>query len=161
MITGERGAAIGRLSLAVPEGWEDRSTVTLVGPVRDGLAQNIVITRERLCDAMGLGAYSQGYVARVGEQVPVQQTAELEHVTIAGRRGHVRRLAWSAPDGDSVIAIRQLVGLFVDGDDAYAIVATGVEADEEALEPAFRAALASLAIDGGRTNDETITRDEA
>ncbi len=140
-------AAIGRLSLRVPAGWEDRTTMTLVGPSRDGFAQNIVVTRERLCDGMGLGAYSLGYVARLREQVPVRELAGVEHVTIGGRRGHVRQLAWTASDGDGVVSIRQLVGVVVDGADAYAVVATGTEDDAEAIEPVFREALGSILLD--------------
>ncbi len=140
-------SAIGRLSLAVPAEWEDRTTVTLIGPSRDGFAQNMVVTRERLCAGMGLGAYSQGYVARLREQVAVHELVGVEHVNIAGRNGHVRRLAWTVPDGDSTVAIHQLVGIVVDGEEAYALVATATEDDAAQLEPAFRSAIGSITLE--------------
>lgn len=145
-MTDDPGAVLGRLSLSVPPEWEDRTTVTLVGPSRDGFAQNIVVTRERLCAGMGLGAYSQGYVSRLREQVALRELGGVEHVTIAGRRGHVRRLGWDVVDGDETVSIHQLVGFVVDGSDAYALVATVTEEDAAAIEPVFRSAIGSITL---------------
>lgn len=161
-MTDDPAAVLGRLSLAVPAEWEDRTTVTLVGPSRDGFAQNIVVTRERLCAGMGLGAYSQGYVARLREQVAVDELEAVEHVTIAGRRGHVRRLGWEVMDGDDTVSIHQLVGMVVDGADAYALVATGTREDAAAIEPVFRAAIESMTLEGAaeRTDAPAADSDE-
>lgn len=145
-MTDDPEAVLGRLSLTVPPDWEDRTTVTLVGPSRDGFAQNIVVTRERLCAGMGLGAYSQGYVSRLREQVALRELGGVEHVTIAGRRGHVRRLGWDVVDGDETVSIHQLVGVVVDGSDAYALVATVKAEDAAAMEPVFRSAIESITL---------------
>ena len=41
--------------LPLPAGWSDRTAVTLVAPAAaDGSVPNLVITREALCDGMGL-----------------------------------------------------------------------------------------------------------
>ena len=58
----------GGFSLPVPAGWDDRTVPTLTGPTVDGVATNIVVTRERLCDHMGLGAFAAGWVARLREE---------------------------------------------------------------------------------------------
>ncbi len=104
------------------------------------MTPNVVVTREQLCDNIGLGAFSDGWVARLGDQVPVQQVAPVEHVRIDGRRAHLRIVSWSAAG----LEITQMVGLVVDGTDAYAVVGTASTYAFPSLADALRAAICGL-----------------
>lgn len=132
--------ATDRFTLPLPEGWTDRTAVTITGPEESGVTPNVVVTREALCANMGLGAFSEGWVARLADEVPVRQLGGVEHVRIDGRRAHVRVVSWRAAGLD----ITQIVGLVVDGGDAYAVVGTASTDAFPALEPAFRSAITGL-----------------
>jgi hypothetical protein len=121
-------------ALPLPDGWEDRTVVTIAGPDDQGFAPNIVVTRERLCDHMGLGAFSQGWLARLRDEVPVAETESVEHTEIAGVPAQIRRVSWQAAG----LRLEQLAALFVIGDDGWGIVATATDWRFAELEPLFR-----------------------
>ena len=137
-----QSAGTGSYTLPLPSGWEDRTAVTITGPVDDGVQANVVVTRESLCDHMGLGAFAEGWVARLSDQVPVTEIGEVEHVRIDGRRGQIRTVGWQAAGLD----ITQLVGLVTDGEDAYAIVCTASADAFGGLEEAFRGTIAGFRL---------------
>lgn len=117
--------------------------LTVTGPTEGEATPSLVVTREALCAQMGLGAYSSGWLARLREQIPVEELTAVEHVQIAGRRGHLRQLAWSAA-GSSIV---QFVGLVTAGEDGYAVVCSGPADRAAALEPVFRSLIADLRLD--------------
>lgn len=130
-------------ALPLPEGWADRTVVTLAGPADEfGYAPNIVVTRERLCDHMGLGGFSEGWQALLDDQVPVTLLAPVEHTEIAGRRANVRTVAWSAAG----VSLAQIAFLFVDGELGYAIVGTCTEERFAEYEPVFRQVAAGFQL---------------
>jgi hypothetical protein len=128
----------------LPAGWLDRTVVTITGPGDDGYAPNIVVTREALCDHMGLGAFSSGWVNRLAEEVPVEELRGVEHVTLAGRRAHLRVVGWGAVG----LRLRQIAALSVIGEEGWAIVGTATEWQFEELEQQFRALLERFTIAG-------------
>lgn len=132
----------GGFSVSVPTGWEDRTVATMTGPAVDGVATNIVVTRERLCDHMGLGAFASGWVQRLREELPVRELRPPRQAEVAGVRAQVRTLGW-AGDGVSVV---QLVALFVAGDDGYAVVGTAAERALAELDEGFRVAVDGLRL---------------
>ena len=85
-------------SVTIPRipGWEDRTVLTLVGPATEGAQPNVVVTRERLCDNMGLGGFSSGWVQKLADQVPVQEKKDIEHIEISGAPAHLRVVEWEA-----------------------------------------------------------------
>jgi hypothetical protein len=96
-------------ALPVPEGWVDRTVVTLTGPEVDGFASNIVVTAEPLCDGLGLGGFASGWVSRIAEHVAVRELRRAEHVQIAGEPGQVRTIGWA----EAGVAISQRAALVV------------------------------------------------
>lgn len=108
----------------------------------DGFAENIVVTREALCDHMGLGGFAQGWVNRLAEQVPVEELRPVEQLEVAGRRAQLRTVGWQAAGLD----ITQLAALFIDGEDAFAVVGTCAAPDLDTFERAFREVLAGIAL---------------
>lgn len=135
-------ATAGSVSVPRPAGWEDRTVVTLVGPEVDGAQPNVVVTREALCDSMGLGGFSTGWVQKLADQVPVQETRPVEHIEISGQPGHLRLVEWEAAG----LRLRQLVGLTIVGRDAYAVVCTVPSSAFEALEPELRRLIEGVRI---------------
>ncbi len=82
------------VALALPDGWSDRTVLTLVGPEVDGFAPNVVVTRERLCDHMGLGGFASGWVNKLRDQIPVAEIRPVETIVIAGERAQLRVVGW-------------------------------------------------------------------
>ena len=135
----------GPVTIPVIPGWEDRTVLTMVGPNTEGAQPNVVVTREALCDHMGLGGFSSGWVQKLADQVPVRETRDVEHIEISGAPAHLRLLEWEAAG----LRLRQLVGLTTIGDNGYAIVCTVPSAQFDELEPALRAVIDGTRIDGG------------
>jgi hypothetical protein len=130
-------------ALPLPEGWADRTVVTLAGPAdADGYAPNIVVTREALCDHMGLGGFSQGWQALLADQVPVTPLAPVEHTEIAGRPANVRIVSWAAAG----VRLTQIAFLFVDHEIGYAVVGTCTADRFGEFEPLFRSAAAGFQL---------------
>ncbi len=137
-MTGE--VAIDRYSLPLPEGWTDRTAVTITGPELSGVTANVVVTREGLCRNMGLGGFADGWLRQLHDEVPVEEVGAVEHLRIDGRRAQVRTVSWRAAGLD----IQQIVGLVVDHGEGYALVGTASREAFPALEEAFRAAIAGF-----------------
>ncbi len=135
----------GAVALPLPDGWEDRTVATLAGPAENGIAPNVVVTRERLCDHLGLGAFADGWVARLRDEVPVTVLRPAEHLEVDGRRAQLRAVSWQAAG----LSIAQLAALVVAGDHGYAIVGTAAAASLPAFEPVFREVLAGVRLAGG------------
>ena len=56
--------------LPLPAGWSDRTAVTIAAPGgADGYVPNLVITREALCDGMGLAGFADGHANLMRDQV--------------------------------------------------------------------------------------------
>jgi hypothetical protein len=129
-------------ALPLPEGWADRTVVTLAGPDDEGYAPNIVVTRETLCDHMGLGGFSQGWQTMLAEQVPVTPLRPVEHTEIAGRPANVRIVSWAAAG----LRLTQIAFLFIDNEVGYAVVGTCTDDRFAELEPVFRSVAAGFQL---------------
>ena len=120
--------------LPVPDGWADRTVVTLTGPDDGGFAPNIVLTAEPLCDHMGLGAFASGWLSRLAEHVSVREIRAVEHTHVAAEAAQVRTIGWA----DAGVGIAQLAALVLHDEVGYAIVATGLEETLDELDAVFR-----------------------
>lgn len=143
----EAGAGVvgtAAFTLPIPDGWIDRTVVTITGHADDGFAPNIVVTTETLCDSMGLGGFSAGWLNRLAEEVPVTEERAVEHLDVAGQRAHLRVVSWHAAG----LRLRQIAALLVSGDAAYAIVGTATEWSFDELERSFRALLDGFRLAG-------------
>lgn len=132
----------GPISLPRIAGWEDRTVLTLVGPMIDGAQPNVVVTREPLCANLGLGGFSTGWVQKLADQVPVSETRPVEHIEISGSPAHLRLVEWEAAG----LRLRQLVGLTTIAGDGYAVVCTVPSSAFDELEPDLRALIEGVRI---------------
>jgi hypothetical protein len=126
----------------MPEGWADRTVITITGPGDDVYAPNIVITRETLCDNMGLGGYASGWLNRLATEVPVAELRPVEYAELGGRRAQIRVVGWAAVG----LRLQQIAALMVVGVEGWAIVGTATEWQFEELEVRFREVLDRLEI---------------
>jgi len=135
--------------LPLPAGWSDRTAVTLAAPAAaDGSVPNLVITREALCQGMGLAGFADGHANLMRDQVGSYELLSNGWETLDGQRALVRMVRFEV--GDS--ALVQLQAFFVRDGLGYAICGTATEQSFPEAEPAFREALDGLrfaAIDDG------------
>jgi hypothetical protein len=139
----EREVRAGAVCLPLPPGWEDRTVLTIAGPAVSGVSPNVIVTRETLCDNMGLGGFASGWLDRLADELPVRERRPVEHTHVAGQRAQVRCVEWAAA-GTAVV---QLVALFCAGGSGYAAVCTAPTDAFEAMEPGFRELLAGLRVE--------------
>ena len=74
----------------IPDGWVDRSTVTLVGPASGGFAANIVVTREPVAPGSTPAAYGRAELESLIQgfddlSVDHEETTELRGRTVFRR----------------------------------------------------------------------------
>jgi hypothetical protein len=140
--TQARGAGY---TVPVPAGWVDRSVTTLTAPpTDDGYVPNVVVTRETLCQGMGLGGFADGYANLLIDQVSSYRVLTTEHTEVDGERALVRTVRWQLADEQPVA---QLQAFCIRAGIGYAFVATAAEDGFAAAEPAFREVLAGLRFD--------------
>jgi len=127
--------------LPLPAGWSDRTAVTLAAPAAaDGSVPNLVITREALCQGMGLGGFADGHANLMRDQVAAYELLSNGWETLDGERTLVRIVRFEV--GESVLM--QLQAFFVRDGLGYAICGTATEQAFPEAEPAFREALDGL-----------------
>ena len=77
--------------LPLPAGWSDRTAVTIVAPAAaDGSVPNLVITREALCDGMGLAGFADGHANLMRDQVDAYELLSNGWEALDGERALVR-----------------------------------------------------------------------
>ena len=132
--------------LPLPAGWSDRTAVTLVAPAAaDGSVPNLVITREALCDGMGLAGFADGHGHLMRDQVDGFDVLSNGWETLDGRRALVRIVRFQIADSDWFV---QLQAFLVHDGLGYAICGTATEPAFPAAEPVFREALDGLRFAG-------------
>jgi hypothetical protein len=128
--------------LPLPAGWSDRTAVTIAAPAApDGSVPNLVITREALCDGMGLAGYADGHAHLMRDQVDSFELLSNGWEELGGERALVRIVRFQLADSASLV---QLQAFLVRDGLGYAICGTATEAAFPAAEPSFREVLDGL-----------------
>lgn len=67
----------------MPAGWEDRSTITIIGETDEsGFASNIVVTRQNFDSSMTLAEYAKEQAELMGSEVDVLQILDEREIEI-------------------------------------------------------------------------------
>ena len=128
--------------LPLPAGWSDRTAVTLAAPAAaDGSVPNLVITREVLCEGMGLAGFAEGHANLLRDQVDSFELLSNGWETVDGGRALVRMVRFRVGDSEPLM---QLQAFTLRDGLGYVICGTATEPAFEDAEPAFREALDGL-----------------
>jgi hypothetical protein len=128
--------------LPLPAGWSDRTAVTIAAPAApDGSVPNLVITREALCDGMGLAGYADGHANLMRDQVDAFELLSNGWEELDGERALVRIVRFQLADSAPLV---QLQAFLVRDGLGYAICGTATEDAYPGAEPAFREVLDGL-----------------
>jgi hypothetical protein len=146
----------GEYVLARPAGWSDRTTTALLAPpTPGGFVPNLVVTREPLCESMGLGGFAEGHANLIREHATSFVVVSSEEARLGGERALLRLVRWQVAEHEPVL---QLQAFCVRDGQGYALIGTAAERDFAKAEPSFRAALeafrfrdpdAEAPLDGG------------
>jgi hypothetical protein len=135
--------------LPLPAGWSDRTAVTLAAPAApDGSVPNLVITREALCDGMGLAGFADGHGHLMRDQVDAFELLSNGWEELDSERTLVRIVRFCVGDSPPLV---QLQAFLVRDGLGYAICGTATEEAFADAEPAFREVLAGLRFEGPST----------
>ena len=136
----------GHYSLPLPDGWADRTAITLVAPLAPGgYSPNVVVTRELLCDHLGLGGFADGQGALIRQHTSRFEILASEEGTLGGERALVRTTRWQVGDEEP---ITQLSAYCLRGEHGVAVVCTAPSSSFAEEEPGFRALLAGFSFVG-------------
>lgn len=132
----------GSLSLTAPEGWQDASTISLVGPEREGASPNIMLSRDpgggtdmvayAAAQAQTLQSHTQEYAQHLQEKrlIAGQNAVVVEHTFVMEGAGKVR----------------QLQAYIRAGGGALTVTCTHADAHFEGQREVFEAALSTLKL---------------
>ena len=134
--------------LPLPEGWRDRTAVTIVGPpAAGGYIPNLVVTAEPLCANMGLGGFAEGSANLQRQHASEWAVLSSEHGPVGGERGLIRIVRWRM--GDQPVLV-QLQAYCVRDGVGYALVGTATEDGFAGAEPQLRAVVEGFRFEGAR-----------
>jgi hypothetical protein len=126
----------GDFDLPLPDGWSDRTAVTLAGPASvDGYVPNVVVTRDALCSNLGLGGFADGHLRLLREHAEEVSVLSTEETQLGGTRALVRTVRLRVGDAPALV---QLQAFTVANGMGYALVGTTGESAFPAAEPALR-----------------------
>jgi hypothetical protein len=126
----------GDFDLPLPDGWSDRTAVTLAGPASvDGYVPNVVVTREALCSNLGLGGFAEGHLRLLREHAEEVSVLSTEETQLGGTRAFVRTVRFRVGDSPALV---QLQAFVVGNGMGYALVGTTGEASFADAEPSLR-----------------------
>jgi hypothetical protein len=126
----------GDFDLPLPDGWSDRTAVTLAGPASvDGYVPNVVVTREALCSNLGLGGFADGHLRLLRDQAEEVSVLSTEETQLGGTRAIVRTVRFRVGDSASLV---QLQAFVVGNGMGYALVGTTGETAFADAEPSLR-----------------------
>lgn len=135
-VTSVSSVSAGDFDLPLPDGWSDRTAVTLAGPVSvDGYVPNVVVTREALCSNLGLGGFADGHLRLLRENAEEVSVLSTEETQLGGTRALVRTVRFRVGDSPALV---QLQAFLVGGGLGYALVGTTGETSFADAEPSFR-----------------------
>jgi hypothetical protein len=135
-VTRVSSVSAGDFDLPLPDGWSDRTAVTLAGPASvDGYVPNVVVTREALCSNLGLGGFADGHLRLLRDQAEEVSVLSTEETQLGGTRAIVRTVRFRV--GDSA-ALVQLQAFVVGNGMGYALVGTTGESAYADAEPSLR-----------------------
>ena len=145
----------GRITGAVPEGWEDDTTVSFLGPVKEHAGSGAIPTSERSRSTLGVSierlpagiADAREFLQRLGEGLKAAGTRfrelKLEPFDVGGKKGFLADREVELPDG----RIRQLMAAVVIGSDVLLATAAADAAVFEKERAGLVALLASVRVD--------------
>jgi hypothetical protein len=138
-VTSVSSVSAGDFDLPLPDGWSDRTAVTLAGPASvDGYVPNVVVTRDALCSNLGLGGFADGHLRLLREHAEEVSVLSTEETQLGGTRALVRTVRLRVGDAPALV---QLQAFTVANGMGYALVGTTGEASFAGAEPALRSIL--------------------
>ncbi|MBC7796469.1 MAG: DcrB-related protein [Pyrinomonadaceae bacterium] len=125
----------------LPEGWEDRSMITLVGATgNSGFASNIVVTRQRVEAKTSIEDYAQTQKEATMREIPNLQILDERPTTVNGAPAFQRLQRFQAEQ----FAIQQAQTFILFNQTVFIITGTATIEDFNAAVPAFRQFTASF-----------------
>lgn len=122
-------------SAAMPAGWEDRSTITLVGETDgDGFVANIVVTRQRVLPAASIEEFAAQQAELMRREIKTIEVLDQRATTINNLPSYQRLQRFTAGE----LTIQQVQTFILSGDTIYAITGTASLASFDRSIPAFR-----------------------
>lgn len=122
-----------------PVGWEDRSTITLVGPVHNGFASNIVVTRQPLPKGTSVTEFATTQLDQLAKEVPSLLIEDERSANLNGRELYQRLHQFDASDNMAIKQVQTyLVHTFASGTVGLVITGTSAPDGFDAAMPAFK-----------------------
>jgi hypothetical protein len=145
----------GRITVSIPEGWEDDTTVSFLGPVKDHPIAGTIPSSERSRSTLGVSIERlpvgitgpKDFLERLGEGLKAAGTklrdVKLEPFEMGGKKGFIADREVELTDG----RIRQLMAAVIIGKDVVLATAAADSLVFEREQASLRELLAAVRID--------------
>ncbi len=131
-------------STVLPDGWADRSVITLVaGEQRQGFAANVVILREDVAASASIEDYARDQIAAVSRETADFELLDERPATIDGKPAYQTLQRFSS----NGVPLQQAHTYVLRGRTVYAFICTALAQEFDRSIPAFRAVMDNLAFD--------------
>lgn len=127
-----------------PQGWEDHSTVTMIGPARLTFSPNIQVNREEKPSDTPLTDYLNEQRAEIATLEGFQLIESGDRL-LAGKNALYHAYTWKIPQG---VVIRQMQIVVLHGPTLLTFTCSCMEHDWSTFEPMFEMALAGVKFTG-------------
>jgi hypothetical protein len=126
--------------LGWPAGWEDHSTIVLIGPPRPTFSPNIQVNREPVRPGVSLDEY---FAAQRQELSTLGGFQLLDHGErmVGGLKAYHHSYTWNVPEG---FTIRQLQVAVLRPPSIFTVTCSSIAGDWPDFEASFEMALAAL-----------------
>ena len=128
--------------LGWPAGWEDHSTVVIIGPARPTFSPNIQINRELIQPGVSLEQYFAEQRRELSTLSGFQLLTHGER-QLGGSTAVMHAYTWRVPDG---YAIRQMQLAVLRAPTIFTVTCSAMADDWEAFEGSFEMALAGFSF---------------
>ena len=125
-----------------PEGWEDHSTVVIIGPARPTFSPNIQVNREPIQAGVSL----EGYFAEQRRELSTLNDFQLvDHGErqLGGQKAHYHAYTWRVPDG---FVIQQAQYATLRSPTIFTVTCSAMADDWPAFEANFAMAIAGFSF---------------
>jgi hypothetical protein len=120
----------------LPEGWEDRSMITLVGATdASGFAANIIVTRQRVEPETNIEEYARIQSEMMQNEVGALQILDRRAIEIGGLPSFQCLQRFESGDGRT---IQQVQTFFLNNETVYTITGTAALENFDGSIPAFK-----------------------
>ncbi|MBC7644866.1 MAG: DcrB-related protein [Thermoleophilia bacterium] len=120
--------------IGYPEGWDDHSTITMIGPLEVQFSPNVQVNQEKLPSGQSAADFFSAQRAEMAKDLELFRLLDHGERSLGGERAVYHMYTWRIPQG---VQIRQLQVATIRNDKLYTVTCSAKEASWDGVDAAF------------------------